>query len=771
MLGVGLALGAALERRWLTSPRASARAEVSRTVGSPSSSGKTLASRKAKSLHPTPARIIADFAEVTTEIHQALAIKNRIQQCERLITLADEIDPSLFQRFKEMADMILNREAKQTFASELVSNWARIDGVGAAEAVQSLPPNDLRNELLVGLAEVWLDENPGAAMEWILNKAPSASRDDLYGVLVGHLARTDTDKAFNVVNTLSSSKRVRLLQILFAEWGSQEPAAAAEKLLTLKPSEFSDCVEKVLSSWAKVDIQKALAWANALPLKFNRMDAVSQLCQSMADQNPRSAIDLAEKLLYADSQRQALNRIVNKWAAADLGSARSWVESLPNGRNKADALQSLILEWANQDSAGATVYIKSLPPGPSRNSMIAIVAENGARQDPIGAMALLKEFGGQRAVQSGLQNVINIWAQNDPTAAASYLQTLPPGSQRENAIGTVINSWASQDLPATLNFIKSLPATEQKAGGVSLVQSLAESDPQAAAAYAAEFHVEADAYGHVARSWGSVDFDSALSWAKDLKDSKARSSAIENLQDQWIETAPKGMADYLKSVEQSPARSGLLQGLARKWSELDLTSAMAWASSLESEPDKIEAHSVIVSTWAEKNPADAAHFAASLPPGEGQDKAAAAVIQQWSQSDPASAATWAANFPPGETRDEAFQTIASAWADTDAKAAAEWVNTLPTSSAKEAAIGELADTLGRSDPKAGLQWAARITDPEKRLESTKGIFRVWMMDDPLHASEQVKNSSLTEADKSELLIKPNNRPGNVHYSNGNKIVF
>ena len=127
------------------------------------------------------------------------------------------------------------------------------------------------------------------------------------------------------------------------------------------------------------------------------------------------------------------------------------------------------------------------------------------------------------------------------------------------------------------------------------------------------------------------------------------------------------------------------------------------------------------------------------------------VSNSWASNDPAGAAQWAASFAAGNAKTSAYANIARNWANNDVTQASAWLTQLPADSAKDAAIVSFSNQVFDEDPQAAYQWAESVGDATQRQQITFALLSRWVRSDPTNATPVVQQSSLSEAQKAQLL--------------------
>jgi hypothetical protein len=96
-----------------------------------------------------------------------------------------------------------------------------------------------------------------------------------------------------------------------------------------------------VETWAEVDPQPALEWAQALTENAARDQAFQTGLIVWTHQAPQAAVDHVEGLPPGDLREAAISNAAATWACIDPTAARKWVQGLPESPGKQRALERL----------------------------------------------------------------------------------------------------------------------------------------------------------------------------------------------------------------------------------------------------------------------------------------------------------------------------------------------------------------------------------------------------------------------------------------------
>jgi len=445
-----------------------------------------------------------------------------------------------------------------------------------------LTSGTLSAEDLFRLVRHWADRDPAGCWAWHEREGAAAVRG--YGVI----------------------------NLIFAAWARQDPAAAMDALRAATWESQSSAADGILEVWLLDENKSAEALAPYL-------DDLARLAST-----PR------------------------RWAALEdperLGAR---LLALPSGTARTDFIRKFGAGFFEKDWAAAVAWTSSMPE-PDRSALLAQSAATAlntrmqnrslgnAAADPRHAerLAWAQQWLATEADTTTRARLgplyVESLAATDPAAALVWAQESLGGWTLSQAIGKIVESQAGADREGTLALIDSLPP-----GGVRT---------KATDAFVAQWH--------------NQDPAAATAWALAQSRDTLSDQGWGNLGSKWAFADPDGFKAAIQapSGEVPPQMVGSgVRNLVRK----DAPGTASWASSL---PPTLRERTLssTMHTWAGEDAPAAAKFIADNPSIPIPDGAAIRVAELFHSRDPEAAVTWTRALPVGPTRDSARTAVKAA---------------------------------------------------------------------------------------------------------------
>ncbi len=509
---------------------------------------------------------------------------------------------------------------------------------------------------------------------------------------------------------------------VLSEWATLDPQAAMAYASGLAGVAGASARNTVLLAWAEVDEGAAALWIEALPPSEERRGARQALLEAIGRKDLRRFVSL---LLEAKDQRmdgELLNYSVwSRWIAKDPRAAVEAAMALPPGALRNQALQGISSSWALKDPEAAISWITLLLPGSERDLAASNLVFQLGMQNPKRALQLIMEgFTAPGSRNENIERGAALWARSDPTAAMAWVEALPSGEARQRALDGAFPMWAKHEPQAALAYLLQQPEGAHRAALMS---------------------------GAV-QAWVENDFEGGFRW----------------LQENSTHTSPEMLRKMVGSVavrypEQAmrltrflaPEDHATLRSVVERWAHAQPDQAAAHLRALPEGPERERFLEGYIGGLAESDPESAAKAALTLPPGSRQESAMRRVAAEWGGTDPASALQWATALPEGTARDGAIASVVQQWARSDQHAAAAFVNKLPLGGTRDRAARQFASAIVHEDPEGAAIWATSIGDAKQRESSLASILRTWKESNAAAATAWVQASTMPDDWKQKAL--------------------
>ncbi len=322
------------------------------------------------------------------------------------------------------------------------------------------------------------------------------------------------------------------------------------------------------------------------------------------------------------------------------------------------------------------------------------------------------------------------WAELDPKAAAEYIMKNDRPRGWIDIDGHLLwNTWGGKDAAAAVAFAKGMKDSGNRDSALKvIVQTMARMDP-----------------------------DGALDFAKlHAPEMLAKGEFSRELSENALASRPEDMARRLASI---PGNEGATISAIReasiRWAATNRAAALAWAQSLSEPAVRDAALAGVYQQWFHDKPHEAAAAAlAEARNGGDLDEVAAVGANGWSLEDWQGAAGWAEKLPTEKERTTAYGALGERLGRDKPQAGAQWMESLPEGPAKDEAIARYVVQVESKDGAGAMAWALTISDEKKRQETSQRVVKSWFARSPASAFEWLQSSdTITPEQRGELLGK------------------
>lgn len=223
---------------------------------------------------------------------------------------------------------------------------------------------------------------------------------------------------------------------------------------------------------------------------------------------------------------------LRSWCEADPEAMTAWVMAHLAGKDRVTALKQAAVVWFSSDPESAVRWAGSLVEDAERNTVLLEIGFEMARFEPARAVDLACNLPFSPMRDELLLHSVRQWAGMDPSAASLWASRLPESRLRREVFS-------------------------------ALAVSLAEGNGEAAAGIVARSIAsgkeQEDSAVLVARSWGTLDPESAADWIVGFQDRLVREAAMRELVAVWIERSPVRMSSWIASLPDESVRLQMME--------------------------------------------------------------------------------------------------------------------------------------------------------------------------------------------------------------------
>jgi len=374
----------------------------------------------------------------------------------------------------------LGKNADKFLKSLLLSKMTPEEALEELLLSESSPQDQYRDIRLV--LSRWVQQDPNALFARLSLIEDSTQKYRFMDSAISVVLQKDSTLALDLLDTYGSGN-VKLIKTVLKKISKANPSQAIPLLEEyMKKTGNSDLLRTLITNWVRHDPASALAYTDQLPLHQKR-EAYGSISYVFAQNSPEEAIE--------------------------------WALSL--GKDFSEAKQRVFSALASAHPTLAEATLNSINNPLDEEFLLGEIIKTKGRLDPKGALELLKtghDFrqSEQKIHKSIYHSILSRWSNEDVVSAAKYLSDNPFDYPKLTGATQLTRTWYNADPVATTTWVGSLPdGTEVKTEAVySLATATAKADPAKAAKY-----------------------------AMTLPKGGMRSSAIQEIAYEWVDSAPE----------------------------------------------------------------------------------------------------------------------------------------------------------------------------------------------------------------------------------------
>lgn len=195
---------------------------------------------------------------------------------------------------------------------EDLRNWAYQDKAGARRFLEQSPDNPALSEMVISVTACMAsDESPQAAFDWALKLSPGLQADALR-LAVASWVMKDPAAAAEKTLSIPVDRRGPLTILIAENWTRQDPAAAAAWVAGCEESNQAQLVVKVIEQWAGMEPAKAYGWLGTLPAGSARDEGISLMIRREARHDAASLLPWVEQISQP-KLRKDMDAFIQGW--------------------------------------------------------------------------------------------------------------------------------------------------------------------------------------------------------------------------------------------------------------------------------------------------------------------------------------------------------------------------------------------------------------------------------------------------------------------------
>lgn len=454
-------------------------------------------------------------------------------------------------------------------------------------------------------------------------------------------------------------------------------------------------------------------------------------------------LQLESGTLSAGARAQAWAEFYARLEHSDLPALAAALASA-NDEQLEPGLRAIYAAWAEKDPRAAWNSAVSFSVGGQCNKAMHAVLETVGRNDPSAGLAMAQALENPALREHMAGSALQALAKSDP--ARAFDVALRSAERGDNsAFYSVLSQWVREDPAAAQRAVANLQGELGDQARLSVVQGLAQKDPEAAWNYALRLPPPTERYSYwdprtrVIDLWSKNEPQKAIEAALSIKDQEIRNRAVASAIDNWASADFAAALAYVGNINDAGLRGSALLELSRNRGADPATMFEVLLEQSPAGSNFGNALSGLMSRWAKINPREAAAAVLQLPAGDALGDASRSLAEQWtgSAADKTEVLAWAQQLPPGSARNQALQAVFQTWSARDAGAAQAAWSTMAEQD-RERMLSALTHGWSRTQPADATRWAASLGDQPGSSEALNRALRAWTQSSPQEAAAFVQ---------------------------------
>lgn len=267
------------------------------------------------------------------------------------------------------------------------------DPARAVALLDQVEQREMRVDVARNLSMVWMQNDPDAAMTWMMTR-DSTERRALLSMAASQLAQTDLETALQWLPRLDEeSQRMWRMQIAphIAMQGSVEEAQRFIRRFE-GTDDYPELLASTIQGVAQVDLRAAIAMADTMMPGGSERDMLyGGLIGMFGHQDPQQAVTMLASITDEEQRAQATAMIAMQWSRYDAEAAQQWAQNLPGGAARDDAITHLASGWEEM-TPSRRLMVNSIGDLEKRKQALVMHVQRLAQSDPQQAESLLNDL-------------------------------------------------------------------------------------------------------------------------------------------------------------------------------------------------------------------------------------------------------------------------------------------------------------------------------------------------------------------------------------------
>lgn len=267
---------------------------------------------------------------------------------------------------------------------------AQSDPAKAMAQLMTLPPGEMRGNVLSEVAQSVATLTPSTALDWLNDIDDKAMQIDAAQSLGWALSRRNVEAAAQFVDRVPKDARqqwITAVALAYAEIDIEKGRQWVRRYASDNPQTAVQFARTVASR----NPEAALQLVDDVTDDHERDQLLLGVLAPLAGHSPALAARWTQKVTDAEMRSRSIGEVSGIWAQYDLAAARKWIVSLDDGPAKDQALTALV-QRAGGSVDDVVPIINQIQTPERRSHAVLMAAMRLSRNDLEGARTLLRRY-------------------------------------------------------------------------------------------------------------------------------------------------------------------------------------------------------------------------------------------------------------------------------------------------------------------------------------------------------------------------------------------
>lgn len=209
----------------------------------------------------------------------------------------------------------------------LISGWADNDPIGAAQYALSIEDNQIRRRSTWGVAREMVGQDVEQIKNTLNSLPDADQQSALLTAITSQLSRDDPSSSLSLLQEMDPGlTNTRAVGELIEGWVDHDPVAASEFVLQLpEGEERSAGLASLIDRWSRQDPVQAGEWLNQFPPSAELDQPVVNYVNRVQRNDPEGALSWASSITDEATREELMVEVATRWMVRDETNATAYL--------------------------------------------------------------------------------------------------------------------------------------------------------------------------------------------------------------------------------------------------------------------------------------------------------------------------------------------------------------------------------------------------------------------------------------------------------------